>query len=99
MISEHAVTLALQGDIDVRTATTVKADVAAALEDGLPDLVVLDLAEVSFLDSAGIGFLVALNRQIEDAGAAMRLRHLQPRVERALAVTGLQDVLRSEDTP
>ena len=52
--------------------------------------VVLDLAEVTAIDAAGIGMLVALRAWAKATGTALKLLNLTPRVEEVLQLTNLR---------
>jgi len=51
--------------------------------------VVLNLSEISFIDSTGIGALVELSRAAEDAEKSFALQDPSARVRRVLTLTGL----------
>ncbi len=55
--------------------------------------VLLDLGEVSFIDSAGVGALVRLLSHLRSHGCELNLSHLSEPVERVLRVTNLVGVL------
>lgn len=97
MSSPRVTTVPLAGEIDIRTASDAQAKVTTALSAEKPDVLILDLEQVSFLDSVGIGFLVGLNQQAQDVGVSLRLRNLQTQVHRVLAATGLVGVLQIEE--
>jgi anti-sigma B factor antagonist len=83
--------LVLQGALDLQSRD-VLLDAARGAGDrpGMTGLV-LDLREVSFMDSSGIGALVQLARASDDAGMTFALRAPSARVQRVLQVTGLAD--------
>lgn len=54
--------------------------------------VVLNLAEVSYIDSGGLGTLVALFTTAQNSGGSIKLAHLTPRVGDLLQVTKLLTV-------
>ena len=60
--------------------------------------IVLNLAEVSFLDSSGLGLLVKLLARGRRAGGGLRLCALPPRVSDILKMTRLQATLPSYAT-
>jgi anti-sigma B factor antagonist len=84
--------LSVHGDLDVSTASRLGTDVVAALATGVA-LVVVDLSDVSFLDSSGLGSLVLALRKAENAGVALRLVVTSSEVLALLATTGLDHVL------
>ncbi|MGV9351577.1 STAS domain-containing protein [Streptomyces spiralis] len=60
--------------------------------------VVLDLADVSFCDSAGLNVLLGARRQAERAGVVLVLACVPHRLHRILEMTGADQVLRVFDT-
>jgi anti-anti-sigma factor len=54
---------------------------------------VVDLKEVSFLDSTGVGTLVVASRICADFGVTMLLRDVNPFIARLFAVLGVSDIL------
>jgi anti-anti-sigma factor len=55
--------------------------------------VLLDLSTVTYVDSATIGCLMDLYRQVTAAGGAMKLSGVQKRVETMLSMTGAHNFL------
>jgi stage II sporulation protein AA (anti-sigma F factor antagonist) len=62
------------------------------VEDGARK-VVIDLATVSYLDSASIGCLMDIHRLLGEKGGALRLSGLQPRVETMISMTGVHKIV------
>ena len=52
--------------------------------------VVLDLAEISAIDAAGLGMLVSLRAWAKSTGTDLKLMNLTPRVEEVLELTHLR---------
>jgi anti-anti-sigma factor len=88
-------TLVLDGDLDVRSAPLVQQAVAAAMREGASE-VVLDLHDVSFVDSSGLGALIACHKRTGRESCRLVLRSPSHRVARLLAVTTLDRVLTIE---
>ena len=55
--------------------------------------VLIDLAKVTYVDSATIGCFMDLYRQASAAGATLKLSGVQKRVETMLTMTGAQNFL------
>jgi anti-anti-sigma factor len=81
--------LRLGGELDLSTTEIARSVAESAISAKAPRLVV-DLTELTFIDSAGLGFLVALAKRIPD----VELRHPSENVRRVLEMTGLTEVLR-----
>ena len=84
------IVMAMEPRIDAAGAIAFKDSVLAAC-DGAAGRVVLDLSRVEFLDSSGLGALVAL-RQLLGAGRAPELAALTPPVARVLRLTRMDTV-------
>ncbi|MEU4521519.1 STAS domain-containing protein [Amycolatopsis sp. NPDC024027] len=90
--SGGAVVLAVAGEIDLLSAPVLGDGVTTALADA-PELLVIDLSEVSFLASIGITALLEARRE---AGPRTRVRVVAPEggvVNRTLRLTGLHEAL------
>lgn len=59
--------------------------------------VIVDLAELSFMDSSGLKAFVVARDRIEAAGDSLVLTKPQPNVLRIFEITGLTDILSPGD--
>jgi anti-sigma B factor antagonist len=87
--SQTRATLICSGEIDQSTIGELRDGFADATTPELRSLLV-DMREVTFLDSTGLGTLVAAALQCERMGAEFRLEG-SPAVERLLNAAGLRD--------
>ena len=55
--------------------------------------ILIDLAPVTYVDSATIGCLMDLYRQVQGAGGQLKLSGVQKRVETMLTLTGAQNFI------
>ena len=55
--------------------------------------ILIDLARVTYVDSATIGCLMDLYRQVSSAGGHLKLSSVQKRVETMLTLTGAQNFI------
>ena len=58
--------------------------------------VVVDLADVSFLDSAGISLLIQAKKRLSNAGSDLVLRAPQQHIRRVLEISGVTELFRIE---
>ena len=79
------------GEIDVYTAPALREELAAQLDAGRTDLVV-DLADVSFMDSTGLGVLVGALKRVRTTGGDLRLVIDQEKVLKVFRITALTQV-------
>ena len=88
--------LALSGDLDM-SATFVLEPVLDRLLAGAPSELVLDLAGVPFVDSSGLGLLIATHERTTDADVAMAITGAGPEIQRVFQIAGLDGVLPVRD--
>jgi len=87
-----AVRIRLTGELDLGTRHRLAAELEQ-VEADWPDLLVIDLAGVTFMDSSGLGELVGAARRGRDAGRRVVLLRGQGAVERMLEVAGVGGVV------
>jgi anti-anti-sigma factor len=68
------------------------AEVRQIVEGGGQRLVI-DLKNVSYIDSASIGCLMDIHRMVQERDGALRLSSLQPRVETMISMTGVHKIV------
>jgi len=89
--SSGSVVLRLRGELDMATAPRLRQAVQAALDaDPLTSTLTVDLGGISFIDSTGIGVLVAAARRAEKGDCSFVLRAPSPTVLKVLRITGLE---------
>ena len=64
MAGEQTLRIALCGEVDLANVSTVEADLLAAISNQLAD-VVLDVSEMTYIDSAGLRALFALGARLD----------------------------------
>lgn len=79
---------ALRGSLDLATAPTVRAALTEATEKGTHDLIV-DLSQLEFLDSTGLGVLIGAHRRTAERVGSFRLVASEGSILRLLNITGL----------
>jgi anti-sigma B factor antagonist len=84
--------LAVSGEVDVYSAPALRDALTQLLESGRS--VVVDLTNVGFLDSTGLGALVAARTAAAEHGASLPLVCTHPRILKLFAITGLDGVFR-----
>jgi anti-anti-sigma factor len=92
---EGGILVALSGDVDLASASVLDAELRRAEES--EDLVVLDLGDVTFMDSSGLRMVIWADQRLRKRGACLRLVHLPPQVSRLFELVGVSDHLRIAD--
>jgi len=89
--------VSLAGEIDMLTAPRLAATVNEILVEP-PARVVLDMANVTFCDSQGLGTLVVLSRKATTARSVLVLANVADFLLRVLDITGLRSALMVTST-
>jgi len=79
---DNSVLGVISGEIDAYTA---------------PKLRELDLADVGYMDSTGIGVIVAFYKSVIADGGDLTLIGLSPRLKRLFDITGLSGIIHVEE--
>jgi anti-sigma B factor antagonist len=90
---ERTFVIALRGEVDYATAQQFREEVTGLLAGGSVKVLVVDLADVSFMDSTGVGTLVVASRICADCGLRLLLRNVNPFIARLFAVLGVAEAL------
>ncbi len=85
----NTVTLAVTGEVDVSNASELRAQADTVLADGFTGELVVDLSQVPYIDSTGIGVLVGTAHRAQEAGASLAVANPQKNVERVLGLLGV----------
>ena len=94
LVSERAgsgtVLMSLRGELDFEHAYLFDETLRDA-EAAEPASIVLDLRKLDFIDSCGLGRLLAARRRAARAGRRLVLIRGGPRIQRVFALSGLAD--------
>ena len=88
------VVLTLAGELDLAAAPTVREHLESAAATGAHSIV-LDMAEVTFVDSSALRELLRADSALRGAGRTLILTAVPPAVVRLLELTRTDDVLAS----
>lgn len=80
--------LEVQGEVDVSSAPQLQRELSMLQEAGAQSVIV-DLSAVGFLDSTGLGALVAARAVASDAGGTVAIVCTQDRILKLFTITGL----------
>lgn len=90
-----AVVISLGGELDLYNADEVRAALSEAIDDR-PDRIVVDMAEVEFVDSTALGVLIEARSKLGRPALVLCAPQLETR--RTLQVSGLDRHLPVHDT-
>ncbi|RJQ52201.1 MAG: anti-sigma factor antagonist [Actinobacteria bacterium] len=83
--------LGLKGEVDVYTAPKLKSSLIDLVDEGSYDIVV-DLSDVDFIDSSGLGVLVGGLKRVKSHEGSISLVCSQENILKIFRITGLNKV-------
>lgn len=86
--NDASVEFALTGDLDMVATFNLEPEMDRLLADDGVRRVTLNLADVRFIDSAGIGALLSIHERAEQLGVELTLANVPCPVHRVLEITG-----------
>ncbi len=84
--------LVLEGSLDSKSSGQLDKEIQDACSDGVRTLV-LDMREVSFISSTGIGVIIKTKESLKKRNIESTLIHLQPQVKRVFEIMQLLPTL------
>lgn len=91
------VTVAVKGDLDLKTAEPLRQALDKITEKYRDHGLVVDLAEVSFVDSSGLGVILGRFRRLSGEGRTMALSGARPQVRVVLDMAGISSIMNVTD--
>ncbi len=89
----QAVTVVIAGELDHFAAPQIRMQLDQIVNDPTVIHLVLDLENLTFMDSSGIGVLLGRLRVLQMRGGSMSVKNMQPAVEKLFILAGLQRVI------
>ncbi|MBP3646961.1 MAG: anti-sigma factor antagonist [Clostridia bacterium] len=93
---DQAVTVVIAGELDHCAAPQIRAMLDDLLTDPMVTHLVLDLENLTFMDSSGIGVLLGRLRTLQNRGGSMSVKNMQPPVEKLFRLSGMHRVIGIE---
>ncbi|NCB06029.1 MAG: STAS domain-containing protein, partial [Clostridia bacterium] len=87
------VTVVLSGELDHCTAPEIRAQLDDILRDGRITHMVLDMENLTFMDSSGIGVLLGRLKALQLRGGDLSVKNMQPSIAKLFRLTGMHRVI------
>lgn len=94
--TDLGLTLELSGELDISTAPALEHELAEIEHENAPR-VLIDLTNLSFMDSSGLAVIVRAMDAARRNGYELCIRRGPPQVQRLLQLTGLCDLLTFDE--
>lgn len=86
----------VKGEIDHHSAVSMRTDIDAKIFEHRPRRLVLDLSEVNFMDSSGLGLIMGRYSLVKELGGEMSVFNPCKSVLRVLELAGFNRLIKIE---
>ncbi len=86
-------TVKLSGEIDHHAARQLMLELDREIESRFPRRLVLDMAQLTFMDSSGIAVLLRTCRRMQEVGGTMQAVNVPPQPAKVIRAANLHKVL------
>lgn len=87
------VRVAVKGDMDLKTADPLREALDKLLDRYRDRNLLLDLSEVGFVDSSGLGVILGRYRRLSAQGRTIALTGVRPHVRSVLELAGIDSIM------
>lgn len=91
------VTAALYGDIDHHAAREMRQELDEVITRSQPELLIIDMENVGFMDSSGIGLILGRLRAMHANGGDIIIKNAAPAIASVIRLSGLSGLLVEVD--
>lgn len=91
-----ALTVRLFGELDHHGAASARSGIDMIIERERPKKLVLELSQVHFCDSSGLGLLMGRYKKARQCGAVMTVLDPSDAVSRIMQLAGLDKLIKTE---
>lgn len=95
-IKDGTLEIKLVGEIDHHSAVRVRTEMDELIFSTMPKKMILNLSEISFMDSSGLGLIMGRYSKLVEIGATMSLRSPTVAVMRILSLAGMERMIKIE---
>ena len=87
------VTSFLEGELDQHSAQAVRTELETAIQNPQIRHMVLDVSNLSFMDSSGIGVVIGRYKTLQKRGGTLVISNPSPRGDRIFQLSGLYQIV------
>jgi stage II sporulation protein AA (anti-sigma F factor antagonist) len=96
-VKQDVLCIRLVGELDHHTAEQLRTKVTTILENNHIQHIILNLEELAFMDSSGLGVILGRYKYIRAKGGEMVVCSISPAVKRLFEMSGLFKIIRLEE--
>jgi stage II sporulation protein AA (anti-sigma F factor antagonist) len=95
-VKRDVLCIRLEGELDHHTAEDLRTKVTDMLEKHGVRHIILNLEQLSFMDSSGLGVILGRYKHVKSLGGEMVVCAISPAVKRLFEMSGLFKIIRLE---
>lgn len=88
-VSNGVMSAYIYGDIDHHTAKIIREEIDGEVIRKKPSLLILDFANVTFMDSSGIGLVMGRYRLLQITHSRLQIVNVSPQTKKVMHLAGL----------
>ena len=85
--------VSIDGDLDQMNAQSLREELDGLIDAHRPQRLILDVQNLDFMDSSGIGMVIGRYKRMKRAGGTVAVRGARGPVEKLFALSGLYQIL------
>ena len=89
----NRVTAAITGDIDHHTARELREELDGVISRSQPELLIIDMENVVFMDSSGIGLILGRMRAVRAYGGELLIKNAPRGIAEVIKISGLDRLI------
>ncbi len=98
VLKDGTLTALLSGEIDHHSAQKIRETIDDTAGKTKPRHLVLDFAQVQFMDSSGVGLIMGRYKLMQSLGGQVSIANLPPKIEKIITLAGLNRLAVIERT-
>lgn len=97
-LARNTIIFTLEGELDQHTSASVREAMETEWEKKLVSQVILNMQNVTFMDSSGLGVILGRYKQINNANGKFVICCVNRQVEKVVELSGLKEIIDFYDT-
>lgn len=97
-LDEDTLTVSLYGEIDHHSAGTLREEIDAKITQEKPKTLILDLKNIGFMDSSGLGLILGRYSKMKESGGSLKVINPTSGAARVLKLAAADKIIPIEWT-
>ena len=92
LTEENKITAFLSGEIDHHIASALRNEIDLAIRENDPNILILDFAKVSFMDSSGIGLVMGRYKLMSELNGKVVVQNPPSHIKKVMKLSGIEKI-------